>query len=49
MVFHENIVWGFCGWDLLAIIFLIAITALFLIRRHKLNKEIKELKEKSKP
>lgn len=48
MNFHENIVWGFCGWDLLAIIFLIAITAWFFIRRHKLNKEIRELKEKNK-
>ncbi len=48
MDFFENIVWGFCGWDLLAIIFFITITALFLIRRHRLNKEIKELKGNSK-
>ena len=47
MDFFENIVWGFCGWDLLAIIFFIAITACFFIRRHMLNREIKELKKKS--
>jgi len=44
MEFLENIVLGFCGWDMLAIIFLIGITAWFLIRRRQLNKEIKELK-----
>ena len=42
MDFFENIVWGFCRWDLVAIIFLIAVTAWFFIRRHQRNKGIEE-------
>lgn len=45
MGFFENIIWGWCGWDTLAAIFIIAVTAWFFIRRHMLNKEIKELKD----
>lgn len=45
MEFIKNIIWGWCGWDTLAVIFLIAVTAWFFIRRHQLNKEIKELKD----
>lgn len=39
----ENLALGFCWWDLPALILLIAVTALFFVRRHKLNDEKKEL------
>ena len=45
MDFLKNIVWGFCGWECVAIVFFIAVTAIFFIRRHQLNKEIKKLKD----
>lgn len=45
MGFFENVALGFCWWDLPALILLIAVTALFFVRRHKLGKEIKELQD----
>lgn len=45
MDFFENIVWGWCGWDTLAIIVFIAAAGIFVVRRCMLNKKIKELKE----
>lgn len=45
MDFLKNIIWGWCIWDTLIVVFVIVVTALFLIRRYKLNKEIKELKD----
>jgi hypothetical protein len=43
MGFFEDLTLGFCWWDLPALILLVAVTALFFIRHHKLNKEKKEL------
>lgn len=43
MEIFENLTLGFCWWDLPALILLIAVTALFFVRRHKLNNEKKEL------
>lgn len=45
MEFLKNIIWGYCGWETAAIIFTIVVVSVFLIRRHKLNKEIKKLKD----
>jgi len=44
MEFLKNIIWGYCGWETAAIIFVIAAISIFLIRRYQLNKEIKKLK-----
>ena len=43
MEFFENATVGCCWWDIPALILLIAITVLFLVRRHKLNEEKKKL------
>jgi hypothetical protein len=43
MGFFEYATLGFCWWDIPTLILLIAVTALFFVRRHKLGKEIKEL------
>ena len=45
MGFFEYATLGFCGWDIPALILLVAAAALFFVRRHKLGKEIKELKD----
>lgn len=41
--FFENAVLGFCWWDISGLLALIAVTAWFLVKRHKLNEEKKEL------
>ncbi len=41
----EHTVFGFCGWDLPALILLIGLVVYFAVRRHKLVKEKKELEE----
>lgn len=46
MGFFENATLGFCWWDVPALILLIATTALFFVRRHKLGKEIEELQDR---
>lgn len=43
MEFFEHITLGFCWWDIPALILLIAATACFFVKRHKLNSEKKEL------
>lgn len=43
MDFFEHITLGVCWWDLPALILLIAVTVLFLVRRHKLNGDKKNL------
>ncbi len=43
MEFFEHLTVGCCWWDFPALILLIAITALFFVKRHKLNNEKKEL------
>ncbi len=45
MGIFENMTWGFCRWDLLMLIFIVAVIAVFFINRYRLNKKIKELKE----
>lgn len=44
--FFEHAVLGFCWWDIPALLVLIAATALFLVKRHKLKEEKKELESK---
>ena len=43
MGFFENIVWGFCHWDALALVFLAVITGWYFIQKHKLKKEINRI------
>lgn len=45
MEIFENMVWGFCKWEVVALIFWAAATIWFLIDRHKLNKKIKEVRD----
>lgn len=45
MKFFENLVWGYCHWDTVALVFLAAITGWYFIQRHKLKKEIKDLED----
>lgn len=47
MGFLEHLQFG-CWWDLPALILLVAVTAWFLVRRHQLNKEKKELQDRMK-
>ena len=43
MNFMQHFSLGFCEWDLLALIALIASTVLFLVQRHKLKEEKRNL------
>lgn len=36
---------GFCWWDLLALLILLAVVIVYLIRRHNLKKEQKDLED----
>ena len=36
---------GFCWWDLLALLILLAVIIVYLVRRHNLKKEQKELED----
>ncbi|MCM1231914.1 MAG: hypothetical protein NC489_17480 [Ruminococcus flavefaciens] len=45
--FFKNIIWGFCGWEIFAIVFTIAAIAIFVVRRIYLNKQIKKFKDQS--
>lgn len=36
---------GFCWWDLLAFIILIVVIAVFLVKRHDMKKEEKDLED----
>ncbi len=45
MGIFENMAWGFCRLDLLALIFIAAVVVGFFVDRHRLNKKIKELKD----
>lgn len=45
MELFENIVWGFCKWEVVVLLFWAAAAAWFVIDRRKLNKKIKEAKD----
>ena len=45
MGFFENIVWGFCRWDALALVFLAVITGWYFIQKQRVKKEIKDLED----
>ena len=36
---------GFCWWDLLALLILLAVVVVYLVRRHNLKKEQKDLED----
>ena len=36
---------GFCWWDLLALLILMAVVIVYLVRRHNLKKEQKDLED----
>ena len=36
---------GFCWWDLLALLILLALVIVYLVRRHNLKKEQKDLED----
>ena len=36
---------GFCWWDLLALLILLAVVIVYLVRRHNLKKEQKDLED----
>lgn len=36
---------GFCWWDLLALLILLAVVIVYLVRRHNLEKEQKDLED----
>lgn len=44
MGFFENIVWGFCKLDLLALVFIAIVIVGFVADRRRLDKKIKDLK-----
>lgn len=46
MQFFENGYLGLCWWDAPVLILLAAATALFLVKRSKLNREKKELESR---
>lgn len=41
--FLEHFAWGFCGWDILGLILLIAAIAFVVIRKKSIKKELREL------
>lgn len=43
----QNTVFGFCRWDIWALIILIAVAAVFAVRHHKLKKEEKNLEDQA--
>ena len=45
MGFLEHVTLGFCWWDFPALLLLIAVTAWFFMKRHKLNEDKKELQD----
>lgn len=45
MEFFENMVWGFCKWEVVVLLFWAVATVCFLIERRKLKKKIKEVKD----
>lgn len=45
MEFFEHASLGFCWWDIPSLIVLLAVTACFFIKRHKLKEEKKELQD----
>lgn len=44
MEFFEHATLGFCWWDLPVLILILAITAWFLVKRHKLKEEKRNYK-----
>ena len=42
----EHAALGFCKWDILGLIVLVAAIAVFVLQNHKLKKKQKELEEK---
>ncbi len=45
MGIFEQAALGFCWWDIPGLLVLIAVTAVFLVKRHKLKEEKKELQK----
>lgn len=45
MELFENMIWGFCGWEVVVILFWAVAVAVFAIQRHRLKKKIKEIKD----
>lgn len=45
MEFFKNIVWGFCKWEVVVLLFWAVAAVWFFIERHRLNKKIKEVKD----
>lgn len=45
MNFFEHAVLGFCWWDIPGLIALLAVTACFFLKRHKLKEEKKDLQD----
>ena len=43
--FLEHTKLGFCWWDLLALLILLAVVIVYLVRRHNLKKEQKDLED----
>ena len=41
----EHTTFGFCWWDLVALIILIALIVVFIVQMHSLNKKKKELED----
>ena len=41
----SHTVLGFCWWDLLALLILLAVVIVYLVRRHNLKKEQKDLED----
>ena len=45
MEFFANIIWGFCNWEVVAILFCAVAVAVFAVQRHRLKKKISEIKD----
>lgn len=45
MELFENMVLGFCKWEVVALLFWAVATIWFLIERHRLKKKIEEVKD----
>lgn len=42
----EHTTLGFCGWDLPALIVLLAVIIVFIVKRHDMKKEEKDLEDR---
>lgn len=45
MELFENMVWGFCKWEVVVLLFWVIATVGFFIERHRLKKKIEEVKD----